>query len=133
MTKIPTPTLEEFEERFPELSQQNDWQVFYDRDGNQITFAHWMWLVTFHSDYKVVRQDKVGDMLVSTVWLGLDHGLFNVGAPPVIFETAFFTEGPRGEDLQTVTKRYHTEEEAVAGHLVALSWAKDVYAPGGST
>lgn len=53
---------------------------------------------------------------VSTVFLGLDHQ-FGEG-PPVLFETMIF-----GGPLDQEQWRYHTWEEAVAGHRAAVRMA----------
>jgi len=77
---------------------------YYDRLGNPISLMIWGELHR-NRDYVVLAQDpmvvKGVPVLVSTVWLGIDHA-FGDGAP-VIF----------GE-------RYHTEEEALEGHGAAL-------------
>lgn len=80
--------------------------TMYDRAGEPIDTATW----TDHAcddDYCTIARDTIGDVLVSTVWLGLDYSGFDSG-PPVIFETMVFPEGER--------RRYATETEAVAGH-----------------
>lgn len=59
---------------------------------------------------KIVKQENIGDVLVSTVWLGLDHG-WGRGSP-LIFETMVF----RGDDSGDEQERYSMEEEALAGH-----------------
>lgn len=58
---------------------------------------------------RVARTD-IGDARVSTVFLILDHAR-RTKDPPVLFETIVFG-GPR--DGQCA--RYHTREEALAGH-----------------
>lgn len=75
--------------------------------------------------YRRVARTMVGELCVSTVWLGLDH---NYRPPPLIFETMVFDEGTtesvewggitRGfnPSLDEFTRRYTTEEQAVAGH-----------------
>ena len=55
-----------------------------------------------------------GEVVVSTVWLGLDHGWME--GPPVIFETMVFG-GRFTEDMD----RYRTLAEAKAGHEVMCS------------
>ena len=59
--------------------------------------------------------------VVSTVWLGLDHQ-FGDG-PPLIFETMVF---PSNEDFGDLdSRRYSTEQEAVAGHATMVAkWSK---------
>jgi hypothetical protein len=56
-----------------------------------------------------VARTKVGDVLVSTVFLGLDHNWGD--GPPVLFETMVF-DG----DLDQEINRYPTWDEAVKGH-----------------
>ena len=81
---------------------------YYDRAGEPIEMMDWAHRFE-DFDYKQVAQDDVGDVRVSTVWLGLDHN-FGDG-PPLIFDTMIFG-GQRDEDCF----RYPTEEEALAGH-----------------
>ncbi len=88
---------------------------YYDRQGRPM--GEWEWIRYFGSwGYKQVRESYVRGYRVSTVWLGLDHGIgFMTGGPPVIFETMIF--GP--EDLQEQW-RYTSELEAVDGHYRLL-------------
>jgi hypothetical protein len=60
--------------------------------------------------------DKIGDVRISTVFLGIDHA-FGFG-PPVLWETIIF-RGPAAGASQ----RYRSREEALAGHaeMVALA------------
>jgi len=60
--------------------------------------------------------DPEREILVSTIFLGLDHGYD--GGPPVLFETMIFG-GPH-DDYQ---KRYCTWDEAERGHAVACELA----------
>lgn len=64
------------------------------------------WLET--ADRTVVRTE-VGDVVVSTVFLGIDHS-FGTG-PPRLFETMVF-----GGSLDEEQKRWHRRTEAEAGH-----------------
>ncbi len=68
----------------------------------------------------ILKQDHIGDVKVSTVFLGLDHG-FGDG-PPVLWETMIFG-GPHDQ----YQERYSTKEEAERGHQAALAL---VSAPG---
>jgi hypothetical protein len=53
-------------------------------------------------------------VLVSTVWLGLDHG-FGLSVRPLIFESmAFSRERTKRQTIDC--QRYATKEEAKAGH-----------------
>ena len=63
---------------------------------------------------KVVKQDYVGDVWVSTVFLGLDHA-WNSDIP-VLWETMIF-----GGEHDQYQERYTSYEDAVKGHQTALN------------
>lgn len=67
------------------------------------------WSAYFETDDRHVGKDMVGDKLVSTVFLGLDHGF---GSKPALFETMVFGADGLEEDCQ----RYETFEQAKKGH-----------------
>ena len=79
----------------------------YDRSGEAITSARWA-LLFEDKRYQVVKQSNVGPVLISTVWLGIDHS-FGHG-PPQIFETMTF--GSEDEEQY----RYASEAEALEHH-----------------
>lgn len=85
--------------------------LYYRRDGTPYEgpTATMDWAADFENRTPV-GQDEIGDVLVSTVWLGLDHNCSDEG-PPLIFETMVF-----GESLDGEKRRYSTEAEAIAGH-----------------
>lgn len=60
-----------------------------------------------------------GSVLVSTVFLVLDHDFSGEG-PPRVFETMIFRDG-KADDFQ---RRYATWDEAMAGHLEAVEAVK---------
>lgn len=60
---------------------------------------------------RIVAQEQVGEALVSTVFLGIDHNFLNKGYPPILFETMVF-RGEKGGEMD----RYATWDEAVEGH-----------------
>lgn len=97
---------------------------YFDRAGLPITVQQWSVL---HGDtsYRVVASTEVGDATVSTVWLGLDHGMGR-GPGPVIFETMVF-----GGEHDLETWRYTTLADAEAGHdeVVALLKGVEELAP----
>ncbi len=64
------------------------------------------------ADHRVVARDDIGTVLVSTVFLGIDHAWFD--GPPVLFETLVF--GWSGE-----MRRYATWEEAEVGHAEVVA------------
>ena len=61
-----------------------------------------------------VAKDDVGDVFISTMFLGIDHRFDDAG-PPLLFETMIFG-GPDDEE----TWHYSTWDDAVAGHAVAV-------------
>jgi hypothetical protein len=105
---------------------------YYDRDGNPMPedwyrkdryadrFAEW------YATSKRVGSTTVGDVRVSTVWLGLDHAYHGLqGVPaPLIFETMIFGGKWDGE-----CDRYSTEEAAMRGHLAAVDALRVGWAP----
>lgn len=57
----------------------------------------------------IVEQTTIGDIKVSTVFLGIDHS-FDEGYP-ILFETMIF-----GGEHDQYQERYRTWDEAVKGH-----------------
>lgn len=95
---------------------------YYDRQGNVLTADQWLALFRDDADYykqKRVAETTVGQLWVSTVWLGLNHQYGS--GPPLIFETMIF---PRWDYGELYMDRYSTEAEALAGHERAVAWAK---------
>jgi hypothetical protein len=72
------------------------------------------WARWFETADRIIQQDRFGEVLVSTVFLGLDHG-FGDDGPPVLFETMIF----RGEHDGYQT-RARSRLEALAQHQTAL-------------
>ena len=90
--------------------------TYYDRAGLPIDQNEWA--ERFATDgYRQVAYNVVGDVAVSTVWLGLDHGY---GGPPLIFETMIFG-GPMDHECW----RWPSEAAAIAGHDQALALVAD--------
>ena len=88
-----------------------------DKDHKPIraTLDEWSKFTEPHCTSRVAR-DENDEILVSTVFLGLDH---NWGeGPPILFETMIFG-GEHDEDQW----RYETWDEAIAGHKIACSIA----------
>jgi hypothetical protein len=67
-----------------------------------------------------VADEKVGDVRVSTVFLGLDHA-WGGNEPPQIFETMVF-----GGELDQEMDRYSTWEQAEIGHQNMVDRVKQV-------
>src|SRR5215475_9122370 len=73
-----------------------------------VDWAEWM---ETHRQERRVALDRVGDLNVSTVFLGNDAALFS--PVPILFETMVFAPGGAAGDFQ---RRYATWDEAAAGH-----------------
>lgn len=67
---------------------------------------------TLEDTNRVVAKDNLGgDIMVSTIFLGIDHNFGDDDSPPILFETMVF--GGKFGDYQ---QRYATWEEAEIGH-----------------
>lgn len=105
----------------------DDLGLYFDREGQPMTGMDWTRKFEDH-EYQIVAQHWVRGWMVSTVWLGIDHGLSRfMGAPdvPIIFETMIFAPGDvtigTDDDLDQYQERYPTEAAAQAGHDRALA------------
>lgn len=76
-----------------------------------LTWARWFEV----SGSRIVARDLVGDVRVSTVFLGLDH-LFTEGSAPMLLETMIF-DGPH----DGYQERYASKADALEGHRKALA------------
>jgi hypothetical protein len=84
--------------------------TYYDRGGRPISQDEWMRLFAEEEHKRVARTEWPDGTVLSTVWLGLDHGF---GTRPLIFETMVFPD----EDCW----RYSTESEAREAHAEIAS------------
>lgn len=67
------------------------------------------WATQFETAGRIVKKTTLGEVEVSTVFLGLDHQWGD--GPPLLFETMVF-----GGEHDQEQWRYSTWDEAVAGH-----------------
>jgi hypothetical protein len=74
---------------------------------------HSEWLEK-NPERKVVKQEHVDDIFISTVFLGLDHA-WNSDIP-VLWETMIF-----GGEHDQYQDRYTSHEDALEGHQTALT------------
>lgn len=89
--------------------------LIYDRAGNPMTEQEWSDSFPSTKDGEFGNTRRVGlwvsadgEMRVSTVWLGLDHGFMD---EKKIFETMIF-----GGEHDSECARYPSEEQALYGH-----------------
>lgn len=111
---------ERFIARFEAKWRQPD-DHHFNIEGKSISMAEWAWLFQ-DKNYQVVVQTRKRGIMVSTVWLGLDHG-FSYREPhvPIIFETMIF--GGWFSDGNEWQVRYATLDQAIAGHRQACAFA----------
>ena len=95
-----------------------------DEEGNPKPAELLEWAKWFERSMleRRIAFDEIGDFLVSTVFLGLDHGLD--GSTPLLFETIMFLDGK-----EVAMDRYATRAEALAGHA---RWVANASEKGGS-
>lgn len=88
--------------------------MWYRRDGSPCEDLQEFGRLFQDINYKRVKRDFLKNgKLVSTVWLGIDHGLHHENGP-LIFETMVFSDTENYLELDTA--RYKTELEATDGH-----------------
>jgi hypothetical protein len=75
-----------------------------------LTWGRWFEL----TENRHVANDHLGEVWVSTVFIGLDHRYGD--GPPLIFETMIFGGGP----LDGMMWRYSTWDDAETGHRMAV-------------
>ena len=79
------------------------------------------WAKSFESENRIVGKDEIGEIVVSTVFLGLDHRFFG-DSKPLLFETMIFKKG-QSLDL---CERYSTWDEAEIGHKKIVEQMKQI-------
>jgi len=93
---------------------------YYDKYGTMMGLEEYARL-NADEDYRRVGYTKLGEHVISTVWMGLDHNWG--GGTPIIFETMVFPSEENFEEQDC--DRYATLEEAKAGHTAMVyKWAK---------
>lgn len=89
--------------------------LYYDRAGKPVSRE--VFAVLFDNmQYRQVGLDKIGDVMISTVWLGINHQ-FNSDGPPIVFETLVTGVNDGDEEMY----RYATDEEARRGHAALVA------------
>jgi hypothetical protein len=81
---------------------------YYNLDSKEITREEWKKLRREIGNK--IKRDIVGDFLVSTIWLGMNHAFMSDKIE--IFETMVFLNFPKDIYCQ----RYATKEDAIKGH-----------------
>lgn len=98
-----------------------------DEDGNpKLEVDLLKWASWFGSSFqkRIIKRDYFffGAIIVSTVFLGLDHSYSaDSNAPPILYETMVFGKKFFYEEYQ---ERYSTKTQALDGHAKAVKWVK---------
>jgi hypothetical protein len=92
---------------------------YFSREGRPMTLREWSLIVEEDLAYKHVRMSMVGDVQVSTVWIGLPQA-GSTPERPLIFESMVF-----GGPLDEHAWRWSTLEEAEAGHELVLAKVRE--------
>lgn len=103
---------------------------YYGRDGQPMGHMEWAERFGHDRDYKRVALTQVGELSVSTVWLGLDHNFAGVG-PPLIFETMIHDDA--ADDWLEDQWRYASEADARAGHEQVVATLRSAQRRGDGT
>lgn len=84
--------------------------ILINKETRQVTTEEYFaWLSGPGEECRIIKQNHVGDIFISTVFLGLDHGF---GSDiPILFETMVF-----GGVYDQERVRYATYEEAEQSH-----------------
>ena len=90
------------------------WYVLNEQGGPVEAASALEGAKAFDDPRRIVAQQEIGNVRVSTIFLGLDHG-FGEG-PPLLWETMIFG-GTHDKDQW----RYSSRADAVAGHEAAVA------------
>jgi hypothetical protein len=93
---------------------------YYGYNGEPISL--WEWSSLFQKD-RHIGTDFIGKFKISTVYMGLDHGIFSDKLQ--IFETMIFTEDDKKNKFADFQERYATLEEAKEGHKKACELVRN--------
>lgn len=94
---------------------------YRDKEGKELSIDELEPLLR-DPDYKIIKQEQIGKYFISTVWLGVPHGMGCHYFETMVFLTPEGAEDPReslGESLDCY--RYCTQKEAIEGHLEVVN------------
>lgn len=94
------------------------WILDQDHIPRRVALRQWSAWRMEHPDTHV-DDTTIGDIRISTVFLSIDHSMGR--GPAVLFETMIFGADEDGDRYQV---RYHTWNQAVAGHAEAVEFVR---------
>lgn len=93
--------------------------MYYKLDENknvtECTLEEWMTMIK--SGCRHISENDLGDYIVSTVFLGLNH---SINDKPEFFETMLYNK--KDNQFLDYQARYSTYDEAIDGHQKAIDW-----------
>lgn len=97
----------------PELNEEhledaNHYFILEGKEIKAVDVVAWGLWCKQHQSTRSLRRDSLGEVQISTVFLGINH---SVGFPPAVFETMVF-----GGEYDEYIDRYCTYDDAVEGH-----------------
>lgn len=102
---------------------------FFDRNGKRMTLMQWA-RAWEDIKYRVLGSHYIGNLWVSTVWLGIDHDVLNAMRehkhPPQIFESMIFERLDDEGWGCLEMRRYRTERDAMVGHTELVHIANTI-------
>lgn len=95
----------------------SDFYILNDKTPVPCSSIEWaMWVEQDPINYRRIAWDEVGEIQVSTVFLGMNHGYHG---QVLLFETMVF-----GGEMNEYQERYETYDEALEGHANVLKQVK---------
>ena len=73
---------------------------------------------------RIVKQENVGELYVSTVFLGMNRDYDE--EKPILWETMIFSRNEYVENNNEYKTRYTSYEDALIGHETALEFARTI-------
>jgi hypothetical protein len=96
--------------------RRGHWILDENRIPRQVDL--YTWAKWFGEGDRIVRQEWIGNIWISTVFLGLDHNFSNTG-PPILWETMMFSNR-KNVDQNYMTRCAGSWEQAEAMHEAAV-------------
>ena len=115
--------LRAIEQKFEELARR---PLHYRLlpDGRIEPCGMWEWAETMERKQHVLRQTYIGDFLISTIFLGMDHS-FGFG-PPLLFETMVFDHRNLRPEQETIKERrvetVHQDRCSLLSETYKMHW-----------
>ncbi len=100
--------------------------MFYKLDEDKkvvpSTIEEWTTMIEgrLPTNYIHVGDDTINGFRISTVFMGIWHGLHSATCAPIVFETMVFDD-----NADIYAERHCTWDEALEGHQRAIQWVKN--------